>query len=177
MGMPGPLWVTGTDPDMTGGSGKIQRQLIQVSKLSGKRIHTEATLNKKLHRNVLQNIFRLLPNVSSRFLYSWSSTIHILFLILLLRFWFSMCYSSQFSQNSIAAHNDYRQVSAVPLLYETHGGEDVPVYATGPMAHLFDGVHEQHYIAHAMAYAACVGINRQHCNRGPNTPVFAPMTK
>lgn len=95
MGMPGPLWVTGTDPDMTGGSGKIQSQLIQVSKLSGIRIHTEATLNKKLQRNVLQNIFRLLPNVSSRFFYSWSSTIHIL--ILLLRFWFSMCYSSQFS--------------------------------------------------------------------------------
>lgn len=74
-------------------------------------------------------------------------------------------------------HNDYRQVSAVPLLYETHSAEDVPVYATGPMAHLFDGVHEQHYIAHALAYAACVGINRQHCNGlSQNKPIFTPMT-
>ena len=40
---------------------------------------------------------------------------------------------------------------------ETHGGEDVSVYALGPWSHLFQGVHEQNYIAHAMAYASCVG--------------------
>ena len=119
MGMPGPLWVTGTDPDMTGGSGKIQSQLIQVSKLSGIRIHTEATLNKKLHRNVLQNIFRLLPNVSSRFLYSWSSTIHIL--ILLLRFWFSMCYSSQFLKTQL--QHTMTTDKWVPSLYCTRRTE------------------------------------------------------
>jgi len=45
----------------------------------------------------------------------------------------------------------------VPLTSETHGGEDVAVYAVGPMSHLFGGVHEQHYLAHALAYAACVG--------------------
>ena len=45
----------------------------------------------------------------------------------------------------------------VPLNYETHGGEDVAVYAVGPMSHLFTGVNEQHYLAHAMAYASCVG--------------------
>ena len=45
----------------------------------------------------------------------------------------------------------------VPLSSETHGGEDVAVYASGPMSHLFTGVNEQHYLAHAMSYAACVG--------------------
>nr|XP_047932605.1 intestinal-type alkaline phosphatase-like [Anser cygnoides] len=51
---------------------------------------------------------------------------------------------------------DYRQQAAVPLDLETHSGEDVVVLAQGPMAHLFHGVQEQHYIAHAMAYAACL---------------------
>lgn len=44
----------------------------------------------------------------------------------------------------------------MPLDLETHSGEDVVVLAQGPMAHLFHGVQEQHYIAHAMAYAACL---------------------
>lgn len=48
------------------------------------------------------------------------------------------------------------QQAAVPLDAETHGGEDVAIYAKGPMAHLFHGVKEQHYIAHVMAYAACL---------------------
>lgn len=48
------------------------------------------------------------------------------------------------------------QQAAVPLDAETHGGEDVTIYAKGPMAHLFHGVKEQNYIAHVMAYAACL---------------------
>ncbi|XP_054712959.1 alkaline phosphatase, tissue-nonspecific isozyme-like [Uloborus diversus] len=54
---------------------------------------------------------------------------------------------------------------AIPLPDETHGGEDVPIYATGPMAHLFRGVVEQNYVAHVMAYAACIGRNKEHCQR------------
>lgn len=46
---------------------------------------------------------------------------------------------------------------------ETHGGEDVAVFAKGPLAHLLHGVHEQNYIPHVMAYAACIGQNREHC--------------
>ena len=38
--------------------------------------------------------------------------------------------------------------------YETHGGEDVPVLARGPWAHLFTGVHEQSYFYHAITHAA-----------------------
>ncbi|XP_048779091.2 alkaline phosphatase-like [Ostrea edulis] len=51
----------------------------------------------------------------------------------------------------------YVYQSAVPLSLETHGGEDVAIYARGPMSHLLHGVHEQNYIAHVMAYASCVG--------------------
>ncbi|KAI1892145.1 hypothetical protein AGOR_G00150970 [Albula goreensis] len=51
---------------------------------------------------------------------------------------------------------EYMQQAAVPLDSETHGGEDVAIYAKGPMAHLFHGVQEQSYIAHVMAYAACL---------------------
>ncbi|XP_075365192.1 intestinal-type alkaline phosphatase-like [Mycteria americana] len=51
---------------------------------------------------------------------------------------------------------DYLQQAAVPLVSETHGGEDVAILAKGPMAHLFHGVQEQTYVAHAMAYAACL---------------------
>ena len=47
---------------------------------------------------------------------------------------------------------------------ETHGGEDVAIYARGPMSHLFHTTHEQHYVAHVMAYASCVGANKKHCH-------------
>ncbi|CAL8309771.1 unnamed protein product [Lota lota] len=50
----------------------------------------------------------------------------------------------------------YRQQATVPKSSETHGIEDVPIFAKGPMAHLFHGVQEQSYIAHAMAFAACL---------------------
>uniref|UniRef100_A0A3Q2QVB1 Alkaline phosphatase n=1 Tax=Fundulus heteroclitus TaxID=8078 RepID=A0A3Q2QVB1_FUNHE len=56
----------------------------------------------------------------------------------------------------------YMQQAAVPLDAETHGGEDVAIYAKGPMAHLFHGVKEQNYVAHVMAYAACLEPYK-HC--------------
>lgn len=56
-------------------------------------------------------------------------------------------------------HDDslFQQPATVPLFEETHGGDDVGVYAVGPYSHLFSGVYEQHYIAHAMMYATCLG--------------------
>ena len=51
---------------------------------------------------------------------------------------------------------------------ETHGGQDVAIYAQGPLAHLFHGTHEQHYIAHVMMYASCVGPNKKHCDKKTN---------
>ena len=40
---------------------------------------------------------------------------------------------------------------------ETHGGDDVAIYARGPMAHLFHSLHDQTHIAYVMAYSACIG--------------------
>lgn len=76
-----------------------------------------------------------------------------------------------------AAHNNYQAQSAVPLRHETHGGEDVAVFAKGPMAHLLHGVHEQNYIPHVMAYAACIGANLDHCGQANSAggPALAPL--
>uniref|UniRef100_A0A670JD19 Alkaline phosphatase n=1 Tax=Podarcis muralis TaxID=64176 RepID=A0A670JD19_PODMU len=64
---------------------------------------------------------------------------------------------------------NYQAQSAVPMRMETHGGEDVAIFAKGPMAHLLHGVHEQNYIPHVMAYAACIGENTGHCRSGAPT--------
>jgi len=56
---------------------------------------------------------------------------------------------------------------------ETHGGEDVAIFASGPWSHLFHGVHEQSYIPHVMAHAArfgpradCMSLRSRHaCKR------------
>ncbi|MEY4965641.1 MAG: hypothetical protein RL274_1224 [Pseudomonadota bacterium] len=48
---------------------------------------------------------------------------------------------------------EYRQQALVPLAGETHGGEDVAVRASGPMAHLFKGTIEQHSIYHIVRAA------------------------
>ena len=45
------------------------------------------------------------------------------------------------------------QESLVPLHTETHSGEDVPIYASGPGAHLISGSNEQTIIFHAMNHA------------------------
>lgn len=48
---------------------------------------------------------------------------------------------------------DYHQEANVPLEYETHGGEDVAIYAIGPQAYLMRGVQEQTYIYQVMKEA------------------------
>ena len=48
---------------------------------------------------------------------------------------------------------DYLQESTVPLAAETHGGEDVAIYARGPGAHWVHGVMEQNAIFHVMREA------------------------
>ncbi|HEY0906039.1 MAG TPA: alkaline phosphatase [Methylophilus sp.] len=45
---------------------------------------------------------------------------------------------------------DYHQPALVPLEAETHGGEDVAIFAGGPNAYLFHGVQEQSYIFYVM---------------------------
>lgn len=49
---------------------------------------------------------------------------------------------------------DFVQHSLVPLSSETHGGEDLGIYAIGPWAHLFQGTVEENYTFHVMNHAA-----------------------
>ena len=49
---------------------------------------------------------------------------------------------------------DFIQPALVPLKSETHGGEDLGIYAIGPWAHLFQGTVEENYTFHVMNYAS-----------------------
>lgn len=48
---------------------------------------------------------------------------------------------------------NFMQEAAVPFNSETHGGEDVAIFAIGPWSHYVRGSMEQHYIFHVMAKA------------------------
>ncbi len=48
---------------------------------------------------------------------------------------------------------DYKQEAIVEFKSETHGGEDVAIYASGPKAYLVHGVMEQNWIYHVMRAA------------------------
>ncbi|MCH6258575.1 alkaline phosphatase [Puniceicoccaceae bacterium K14] len=56
-------------------------------------------------------------------------------------------------QNKRRALLYHLQDSCIPLGSETHGGEDVGVWAIGPYAHLLHGTIEQHVIYHLMDFA------------------------
>jgi alkaline phosphatase len=48
---------------------------------------------------------------------------------------------------------NYMQETIIPMNDETHGGEDVPIFATGPDAYLIHGSMEQNWIFYVMADA------------------------
>ncbi len=48
---------------------------------------------------------------------------------------------------------NYRQESNIPLKSGTHAGEDVAIFAGGPMSHLFVGIQEQTHIFYVMKHA------------------------
>ncbi|KOC64154.1 Alkaline phosphatase, tissue-nonspecific isozyme [Habropoda laboriosa] len=64
------------------------------------------------------------------------------------------------------AGKDSIQTAGVPRAWATHGGEDVPVFAIGPLANvLFSGSIDQSYIPHAISYASCLGHHASRCSR------------
>ncbi|XP_074030665.1 alkaline phosphatase 12 [Leptinotarsa decemlineata] len=60
---------------------------------------------------------------------------------------------------------EYSQQSAVLTDEVTHGGADVLVFARGPMAHLFNSVHEQTYVAYVISYASKIGPFASNSNK------------
>lgn len=69
------------------------------------------------------------------------------------------CLNEQIAYTRIFVSDDknYMFPTTLPLSSETHAGDDVAIFASGPHAHLFAGVVEQNLIPHIMAYAACLG--------------------
>ncbi|EEB11719.1 membrane-bound alkaline phosphatase precursor, putative [Pediculus humanus corporis] len=59
----------------------------------------------------------------------------------------------------------FRFPAMVPLPKETHGGDDVAVFARGPWSHLFSGTFEQNFIPHALGYASCTGKGLTVCHK------------
>ncbi len=55
----------------------------------------------------------------------------------------------------------FHQDAAVPTARETHSGEDVAIYASGPWAHLFHKTHEQNYVFHVMNHALFNSVEGQ----------------
>jgi alkaline phosphatase len=62
---------------------------------------------------------------------------------------------------------DFLQPSLVPLSSETHAGEDLGIYATGPWAHLFQGTVEENYIFHVMDHASQIGAKAAAATAAP----------
>lgn len=75
----------------------------------------------------------------------------------------------------------FRSPATVPRTSETHGGDDVGIWAigknsnlmrifenyflfTGPWAHLFSKTIEQNAIPHFMGYASCLGKGKKMCD-------------
>lgn len=55
---------------------------------------------------------------------------------------------------------DYKQEATVPLSAETHGGEDVAIYATGAGAYVVRGSMEENWIFQVMMNASRLGSNK-----------------
>lgn len=53
-----------------------------------------------------------------------------------------------------ATDPDFIQQTLVPMPSETHGGEDLGIYAIGPWSHLFQGTVEENYTFHVMDFAS-----------------------
>jgi len=70
---------------------------------------------------------------------------------------------------------DFLQQATVLLDSESHGSEDVGVFADGPGAYLFHGVVDQQYVFHVMDFALCLSESKQklcvkHVDRGGPNP-------
>ncbi|XP_049541190.1 membrane-bound alkaline phosphatase-like [Anopheles darlingi] len=70
--------------------------------------------------------------------------------------------------DSMLRDHDFQYPKVVPMKYETHGGDDVALFAYGPWSHLFGGMYEQNVIPHLIGYAACIGSGLHACHEKDN---------
>ena len=56
-----------------------------------------------------------------------------------------------------ATDPDFIQQTLIPMQSETHGGEDLGIYAIGPWSHLFQGTVEENFTFHVMNFASKIG--------------------
>ncbi|XP_013148132.1 PREDICTED: membrane-bound alkaline phosphatase-like [Papilio polytes] len=70
---------------------------------------------------------------------------------------------------------NWRSHVDVPLESETHGGEDVAVFARGPQHAMFAGLYEQSQLPHLMAYAACIGPGLHACSAATRHFTILPL--
>lgn len=70
---------------------------------------------------------------------------------------------------------DYMQESAIPFMSESHGGEDVAIFARGPGAQAFHGELEQNVIFHIIAQSA-PALRKQLCAIGSCNADQVPVT-
>jgi alkaline phosphatase len=83
---------------------------------------------------------------------------------------------SRIDISSVDLKNPERRASAtVPRSSESHAGEDISVYASGPWSHLFVGSYEQNNIPLLMAHAAKIGPYAEASNEN-NTSTDQPST-
>lgn len=70
----------------------------------------------------------------------------------------------QYSYQRGSSAKDTVQPSTIPKSWGNHGGEDVTLFAVGPLSTvLFTGTVDQTYIPHAIAYAMCISIHSDRC--------------
>lgn len=73
--------------------------------------------------------------------------------------------------NETVAKLDYQNSyhkATIASTWANHGGDDVPLYATGALANiLFGGSMDQSYVPHAISFAMCLGGYQRRCNPRP----------
>ncbi|MET0321815.1 MAG: alkaline phosphatase, partial [Duganella sp.] len=82
-------------------------------------------------------------------------------------------------RNVDTEHPDYMQEATVPLPNETHGGDDVGIWATGPGSAAFHGTVEQNTIYHLIVQAT-PKLRQRLCKAGTcdadGVPVALPVS-
>lgn len=76
---------------------------------------------------------------------------------ILLKTWRKTISSNWITILAFSANPRHMSPALAPLNTETHGGDDVAIFANGPWSHLFSGTIQQSNIPHFLGFASCIG--------------------